>query len=102
MFGLHSALDWTWFVPGNAVPALLCAGWVAARGPLRDHPVPPSPLRRRPPPARAAAAAVLTAGAVAAAWAVVQPLRAQQAQDAAYAELARGNTVHAAALARAA
>jgi hypothetical protein len=35
IFGLHSAIDWTWFVPGNVVPALLCAGWVVGRGPLR-------------------------------------------------------------------
>ena len=35
IFGVHSAIDWTWFVPGNVVPALLCAGWVVGRGPLR-------------------------------------------------------------------
>jgi hypothetical protein len=33
-FGIQSALDWTWFVPGTAVPALLAAGFVAGRGPL--------------------------------------------------------------------
>ena len=26
VFGAHSLIDWTWFVPGNAVLALLCAG----------------------------------------------------------------------------
>ena len=31
VFGVHSAIDWTWYVPGNAVPALLCAGFVASR-----------------------------------------------------------------------
>ena len=35
VFGVHSLIDWTWFVPGNACAALLCAGWVAGRGPLR-------------------------------------------------------------------
>ena len=35
VFGVHSAIDWTWFVPGNVLPALLLAGWVAGRGPLR-------------------------------------------------------------------
>ncbi|MCW3038860.1 MAG: hypothetical protein JWM31_765, partial [Solirubrobacterales bacterium] len=35
VFGVHSAVDWTWFVPGNAVLALLCAGWVAGRGDSR-------------------------------------------------------------------
>ena len=34
IFGAHSAIDWTWFVPGLAVPALMCAGWLAGRGPL--------------------------------------------------------------------
>ena len=43
VFGVHSFVDWTWFVPANAVLALLCAGWVAGRGPLRTRldPAPP-------------------------------------------------------------
>jgi hypothetical protein len=34
VFGVHSFVDWTWYVPGNACIALLCAGWLAGRGPL--------------------------------------------------------------------
>jgi tetratricopeptide (TPR) repeat protein len=34
VFGVHSFVDWTWFVPANAAVALLAAGWVAGRGPL--------------------------------------------------------------------
>jgi hypothetical protein len=34
VFGIHSIADWTWYVPGNACVALLCAGWLAGRGPL--------------------------------------------------------------------
>jgi tetratricopeptide (TPR) repeat protein len=34
VFGVHSFADWTWYVPGDAVVALLCAGWLAGRGPL--------------------------------------------------------------------
>jgi O-Antigen ligase len=34
VFGAHSLIDWTWYVPGNACVALLCAGWLAGRGPL--------------------------------------------------------------------
>jgi O-antigen ligase/polysaccharide polymerase Wzy-like membrane protein len=34
VFGAHSALDWTWFVPAVAVTGLFAAGWVAGRGPL--------------------------------------------------------------------
>ncbi len=55
-FGLHSLIDWTWFVPGVAVAALLAAGFVAARGPLKGEREPGTvPLARgRPiPPARA-------------------------------------------------
>jgi O-antigen ligase len=33
-FGVHSFVDWTWYVPGDALVALLCAGWLAGRGPL--------------------------------------------------------------------
>lgn len=33
-FGVHSFVDWTWYIPGDALVALLCAGWVAGRGPL--------------------------------------------------------------------
>src|SRR5439155_13600710 len=33
-FGVHSTVDWTWFVPANAAAAMLCAGWVAGRLPL--------------------------------------------------------------------
>ena len=35
IFGLHSLIDWTWFIPGTAVLALVCAGWLAGRGPLQ-------------------------------------------------------------------
>jgi O-Antigen ligase len=34
VFGLQSIIDWTWFVPGPAVLALVAAGFVAARGPV--------------------------------------------------------------------
>ncbi len=34
VFGVHSALDWTWFVPAVAITGLFCAGWVAGRGAL--------------------------------------------------------------------
>jgi O-antigen ligase len=92
IFGVHSFVDWTWFVPGNAVPALLCAGWLAGRGPLTPEPVSGGALRdrlrsglRRPTRAVMAAAALLVA--LLAAWATWQPLRSQQAQDDALAAL---------------
>jgi len=33
-FGVQSTLDWTWFFSGVTVPVLVCAGWLAGRGPL--------------------------------------------------------------------
>ena len=34
-FGVHSAVDWTWFVPATALMGLIAAAWVVARPPLR-------------------------------------------------------------------
>jgi hypothetical protein len=34
VYGLHSAVDWIWFVPGPTVMAVLAAGYVAGRGPI--------------------------------------------------------------------
>lgn len=48
VFGVHSSIDWTWFIPGLAVPALLCAGWLAGRGPLAERPGGEAPQERAP------------------------------------------------------
>ena len=52
VYGLHSAIDWIWFVPGPTVMALAAAGFVAGRGPLRLRfagPAPaPKPAEPRP------------------------------------------------------
>ena len=37
VFGVHSTVDWTWYTPGTACVALLCAGWLAGRGPLSQQ-----------------------------------------------------------------
>ena len=53
VFGVHSAIDWTWFVPANALPAMICAGWVASRPTLRERfEVPPPGARRGRDPLR--------------------------------------------------
>ena len=70
IFGVHSLVDWTWFVPGDAIPALLCAGWLAGRGPVVETFGP----RGRPGAVPVVAAAV--AGrrlALLAAWQTWQP-----------------------------
>ncbi|HEU4655903.1 MAG TPA: O-antigen ligase family protein [Capillimicrobium sp.] len=96
VFGVHSFIDWTWYVPGCMLVALLCAGWVAGRGPLRDRIAEVSPPLRGPrmwlrSPAPPAAAVVCLAAALAVTWAVWQPLRSLRASDAALASLERGD-----------
>jgi hypothetical protein len=115
-FGVHSFVDWTWFVPGNAALALLCAGWVAGRGPLaarnglaafdangalagtqakwgaaaraRAFLPPPGPGRRP----RVAGAACVAALALVIAFATWQPLRSSNASGDALSLLSRGDT----------
>ncbi|HEY2537810.1 MAG TPA: O-antigen ligase family protein [Solirubrobacteraceae bacterium] len=45
VFGVHSFVDWTWYVPGDAFVALLCAGWLAGRGPLDAYNSDAAPTR---------------------------------------------------------
>ncbi|MDX6666852.1 MAG: hypothetical protein QOK04_232, partial [Solirubrobacteraceae bacterium] len=86
-FGVHSFVDWTWFVPGTAVLALVCAGFVAGRGPLFGEPVARS--RSFPLGRRAAAAAATMAVALVAAWVIWQPQRSASAADAALTALSK-------------
>jgi hypothetical protein len=100
IFGVHSAIDWTWFVPGNVLPALLLAGWVAGRGPLRARleaveepepaavavaePVTPARTgwrRYTPRPVAGVLAALALATALVAAFAAYQPVRAENLGD---------------------
>lgn len=73
VFAVHSLVDWTWFVPGCAVPAMLCAGWVAGRGPA-FQPALPRPVENARLVRLASAAAIIVVALVAA-WAMWQPLR---------------------------
>jgi tetratricopeptide (TPR) repeat protein len=88
VFGVHSLVDWTWFVPGNAVPALIFAGWVsgsAAVGWARVARTAPRASLRSAwrSPARIGAAVAAAAVAGLAAWTTWQPQRAVNAGDAA-------------------
>ena len=77
VFGVHSFVDWTWFVPGNAVLALLCAGWLAGRGPTVEPIVRLKPARLTVrEPWRIGLAVVAVAVALVAAWTSWQPQRA--------------------------
>jgi hypothetical protein len=106
-FGVHSFADWTWYVPGDACVALLCAGWLAGRGPLRAGnlaapagtlaaatPADAHPQARwRPPsarelgPVRVGLAIALVAAALLAAWTEWQPQRSVDASEQAIALL---------------
>jgi O-Antigen ligase len=93
VFGIHSALDWTWFVPGCAAVGIFAAGFVAGRGPLpvlATAGAPAAMVSYRPPTARAwlklpsnpvrvGVGAGLLVAALLCAWAVWQPERSDSA-----------------------
>jgi tetratricopeptide (TPR) repeat protein len=104
VFGVHSLIDWTWYVPGNACVALLCAGWLAGRGELagatpgcNPHPAAaratgPAMLRwpeRWPYPGhtRVAVAVAVAVAALLAMWSQWQPQRSEEAVQQATAQL---------------
>jgi O-antigen ligase len=111
VFGVHSFIDWTWYVPGNACVALLFAGWLAGRGPLGLGPVRSAPAREQRTHGRASrpgwapapwrgrlaevgglrlgvALAVIVA-ALLAAWSQWQPQRSEDARQQALALVAQ-------------
>ena len=101
-FGAHSLVDWTWYVPGDACVALLCAGWLAGRGTLAD-----SGGRVRLPSsvgqigqARLVLAAAAVAAALLAAWSQWQPQRSEDSRQQALASLAAREPGRALAAAR--
>jgi hypothetical protein len=104
VYALQSAIDWTWFVPGPTVIAILLAGYVAGRGPAPQPVGVPSSIiaagpRReqlvslprlprfqlrmppRPHAARLVPALLVVAVALCAGWAVYQPQRADSANN---------------------
>jgi tetratricopeptide (TPR) repeat protein len=98
VFGVHSLIDWTWFVPANAVVALLAAGWIAGRGPLgaaeprRAHGRFGERLRAGfAQRTRAVGAAAVVLVALLAAWTAWQPLRADTLAQASLATLESGD-----------
>jgi O-Antigen ligase/Tetratricopeptide repeat len=88
VFGAHSTIDWTWIVPGNVVPALLFAGWVAGRGPVAEPFGVPLAGDVRPRlraavrgPWRVGGALAALAVAGIAAWTTYQPQRSVNASN---------------------
>jgi hypothetical protein len=106
VFGIHSLVDWTWYVPGDACVALLCAGWLAGRGPLEATAAPELAEWRRPSlrklsPTRVAVACAVLVFAGLAAWAQWQPLSSENLSQEALTLLA-SNPARAGAVAQAA
>jgi hypothetical protein len=113
VFGIHSALDWTWFVPGCAVLGIFAAGFVVGRGPLPSLATAGAPAAMvsfRPPrardwlklprnPSRAVVGGAVLIAALLCAWAVWQPERSDSAVHEALTLVTQGNFP--AALARA-
>jgi O-Antigen ligase len=100
VYGLQSLVDWTWFIPGTTVAALLSAAWLAGRGPLEE------PAERT---SRSLGTGALVAGVTATAavvllccWAMLGPLRSDDADGAALTALAQHDTAGALANARSA
>jgi hypothetical protein len=91
-FGFHSLIDWTWFIPGTAVVAMVCAGWLAGRGPLSMRAARLSRARRlsRSPAATLGLISTVIVALVAV-WFVVQPLRSSDASAAAETAAYNGN-----------
>jgi O-Antigen ligase len=92
VFGISSAVDWTWFIPGTAVPALLCAGWLAGRGPLAQRVgVRGRRLQLSTRPGLAAALGGLLAVVLLTCWMMLAPLRSSDADSAAVLALTQGH-----------
>jgi hypothetical protein len=78
VFGLQSAIDWTWFVPGPTAMALVAAGFVAGHAPLRRQAALGEQVRA-PSPGRLLAASGVLVATVLTAWAIWQPEAADRA-----------------------
>lgn len=100
VYGLNSAVDWSWFIPGPTLAALVCAGWLAGRGPLTE----PARGWHRPrvTPGVIGAATVAAAVTLVGAWMMLAPLRSADADAAALGAAGTGNLRAALADARAA
>lgn len=89
VFGVQSATDWTWFVPGLTAIALVAAGFVAGRGPLTasrpagaepsTNPDPAAPRSRQPILAQLFVCAAVGSIALLCGWKIWQPVAADHA-----------------------
>jgi hypothetical protein len=110
-YGVSSLIDWTWFIPGVTIPALVCAGWLAGRGPRLEvattkTAAAPGTANAAAPPTgplplgRVAVAISGVAAALVAAWFVWRPLHSSDQVTAAINAITRGDAPAALAAAR--
>jgi O-antigen ligase len=91
IFAVHSTVDWTWFVPGVTLIAILCAGWVAGRGShLKALELGRPSLAALRDPLIGSLAAVAVLLGLMIAWSQWQPLRSADETNAAYTALVNG------------
>ncbi|MGO9904538.1 MAG: O-antigen ligase family protein [Solirubrobacteraceae bacterium] len=109
IFGVSSLIDWTWFVPGVAVPALAAAGWLAGRGPIAGRSAQEAPARtdrtvgaRALTPGRLAGATGIGVALLVAGFFVWQPLHSADSFGSAISAMGRGDAAAALADARSA
>jgi hypothetical protein len=98
-WGVSSLIDWTWFIPGVTVPTMVCAGWLAGRGPLSAAPQEQRTFNQMPL-GRIAAATGIVAATLVAAWFVWQPLHSSDQVSSAIDAMTRGDAPAALADAR--
>lgn len=106
VYGIQSATDWTWFVPGLTATALVAAGFVAGRGPLApagavpasaapgdsaDSDAPSASLR--PTPLRVLTCAAVALIALLCGWSVWQPVGADRAIARSYDAIGAGKPI---------
>ena len=90
VFGIHSFVDWVWFVAAPAVVAIAAAGFVAGRGPLGRGAADEGSFRLEPLRMVAAGAVMVTAALCA--WAIWQPERSARAAESAIELAEEGKT----------
>ena len=91
-YGIQSLLDWTWFVPGPTVMALVAAGFVAGRGPAPEAAAPAeAPAARARLRERGSRLPCGVLAALRRAWNIWQPERADGRADDAIALAAKGD-----------
>jgi hypothetical protein len=94
VYGAQSAADWTWFVPGVTVTALVAAGFVAGRGRPGDT-APTNATTQGPTVGRLSACLAVVLVALLCGWAIWQPVAADRAVARSYAATAEGDPVDA-------